>query len=301
MVKLSGRNGGRKVAKVYNYTNLAGKILHQTVKYEPKGFSQRCPASNGDYTWSLKGVDTVLYRLPEVAKAIKEDKAVLVVEGEGDVDAAYEKLGIVATTNPMGVGKWRESYTEQLRGAKKVVIIPDNDRPGQEHAESVAAQVSMVAESVKILTLPGLGNGGDLSDWISDGGTPEQLRELVKATPQWIEEDESIYSHPIHGGFGENKNPLPIKSVGEVIEEAEESRDWIIEDVLARGALTEFSGLAKKGGKTTIWCHAIAAGANGQDHAGFHTEAARYLYLTEQCNNFAQALEEARLVDYPDH
>ena len=113
--------------------------------------------------------------------------------------------------------------------------------------------------------------------------------------------DDDVYSPPTHGGFGENKSTLPIKSVEEVIDEAGEKVPWVIEDVCARGALTEFSGLAKRGGKTTFWLHAIAAGAKEEDHAGFHTEPAKYLYLTEQGNNFAQALQESGLEDYPKH
>jgi len=75
---------------------------------------------------------------------------------------------------------------------------------------------------------------------------------------------------------------LPVRTVEEVISEAGTDVPWIIENLLARSAVTEFSGLAKKGGKTTFWCHAIAAGARGENHAGFATEPAKYLYLTEQ-------------------
>jgi hypothetical protein len=108
-------------------------------------------------------------------------------------------------------------------------------------------------------------------------------------------------SHHIDGEFGGNKQPLPIKTVDEIIAEAGEEVPWVVENVLARGALTEFSGLAKRGGKTTFWCHAIVAGARGEDHAGFATMPARYLYLTEQGNNFAGALRASGLTEYPDH
>jgi hypothetical protein len=115
---------------------------------------------------------------------------------------------------------------------------------------------------------------------------------------------DSDYFHHIDRGFGGNKKSnesiLPIKSIEEVIAEAGERVDWIIEDLLARGALTEFSGLAKRGGKTTFWCHAIAACAREDDHGGFPTTPARYLYLTEQGNNFAEALRESGLVEYSD-
>jgi hypothetical protein len=92
-----------------------------------------------------------------------------------------------------------------------------------------------------------------------------------------------------------------VRTVEEVISEAGEKVPWIIENLLAPGAVTEFSGLAKKGGKTTFWCHAISAGARGEDHAGFATEPAKYLYLTEQGNNFAEALRNSGLEKHPDH
>ena len=93
---------------------------------------------------------------------------------------------------------------------------------------------------------------------------------------------------------------LPVRTVDEVIFEAGEKVPWVIENLLARGAVTEFFGLAKKGGKTTFWCHAIAAGARGENHAGFATEPAKYLYLSEQGNNFAEAPQlGARAVSKP--
>jgi RecA-family ATPase len=94
---------------------------------------------------------------------------------------------------------------------------------------------------------------------------------------------------------------LPVRTVDEVISEAGDEVPWVIKNLLARGAVTEFSGLAKKGGKTTFWCYAIAAGARGEDHAGFTTEPAKYLYLSEQGNNFAEALRNSGLERYPDH
>jgi hypothetical protein len=111
----------------------------------------------------------------------------------------------------------------------------------------------------------------------------------------------SIFSPNLQKEFGENRPNLPLKTVEEVLQEAGESADWLVKNILARGALTDFSGLAKRGGKTTFWCHAIAAGARGEDHAGFATKPTKYLYLTEQGNNFAEALRDAGLEELTDY
>ena len=111
----------------------------------------------------------------------------------------------------------------------------------------------------------------------------------------------TIHSHHTGWEFGENKPNLPVKTVEEVLEKAGEGADWLVENVLARGALTDFSGLAKKGGKTTFWCHTIAACARGEEIAGFATKRAKYLYLTEQGNNFAEALRDSGLEEHADY
>lgn len=98
-----------------------------------------------------------------------------------------------------------------------------------------------------------------------------------------------------------NRLRLPSRTVDEVIVEAGETVPWIVEEILARGAVTDFYGPAKKGGKTTFWTHAIAAGARGEDIAGFATVPAKYLYLTEQGTNFAISLRDSGLTDYPDY
>ena len=65
------------------------------------------------------------------------------------------KLGIVATCNAGGAGKWKGEHAAHLKGAD-VVIIPDNDPAGQEHAKTVATSLTGVAKRVRILELPNL-------------------------------------------------------------------------------------------------------------------------------------------------
>jgi hypothetical protein len=129
----------------------------------------------------------------------------------------------------------------------------------------------------------------------------EEAHRITEEARRAGAERAEFYSHQIDGGFGGNKQPLPVKTVDQIISEAGEEVPWVVENVCARGALTEFSGLAKRGGKTTFWSYAIAAGARGEDHAGFATMPAKYLYLTEQGNNFAGALRASGLTEYPEH
>ena len=40
--------------------------------------------------------------------------------------------------------------------------------------------------SAKIITLPGLQNGGDVMDWLDAGGTAEELRYRINNAPIWF-------------------------------------------------------------------------------------------------------------------
>ena len=110
---------------------------------------------------------------------------------------------------------------------------------------------------------------------------------LVSKTPQFFlptKESE----------FGE-KEILPVKSLREVVAEAEEAPEFIIKDLLKKGELTDLSGLAKYSGKTTLVMHMLNAVRTGDLFLGEPTKEARILYLTEQGNNFKEAIENAAL------
>lgn len=169
-----------KIKETYNYTDETGKLLYQGVRMDPKDFRQRAPNGKGGWTWSVKGVTLVPYNLPAVLKAHE----VYIVEGEKDV-ASLAKLGLTGTCNVGGAGKWQDNYSQRLTG-KDVVILPDNDKPGQDHALVVADSLCGVAGSVKILTLPGLPPKGDLTDWVAAGGTAAQLQAMAKQADVYV-------------------------------------------------------------------------------------------------------------------
>ena len=179
------RKQRQQIAAVYNYTDAEGTVLHQTVRYGPiKTFKQRRPNDQGGWTWSLKDSKTVLYHLPEVIAA-RPDQVVVVCEGEKTADA-IRGLSLIATCNPMGAGKWEDSYTETLKG-KNVIILPDNDTAGLKHVQRVAQELYGQAEQVRVLLLPGLEyrdqGGDDPADWLERGGDLPAFLDLVNDTP----------------------------------------------------------------------------------------------------------------------
>lgn len=172
--KSDRRESKRDIVATYDYTDEAGELLYQVVRFSPKGFAQRRPDGRGGWHWKLGDVHRVLYRLPQVLEAVKAGQTVYVVEGEKDVHS-LTATGQVATTSAGGAGKWWGEYTESLRGAH-VVVIADDDKPGREHARTVSECLVGVAAGVDV-KLPAEGSK-DVSDMLTAGRTLDDLIPL---------------------------------------------------------------------------------------------------------------------------
>lgn len=165
------------IAKAYQYRDERGALLYEALRMEPKDFRQRRPAPGGGWDWKLGDTRRVLYRLPDLIKSAP--RSVFIVEGEKDADN-LAAIGLMATTNAGGAGKWRPEYSAFLKG-RRVFVLPDNDEPGRKHAAQVVESVAPVAVSVRVIELPGLGPKEDVSDWLKAGGTRVKLLELARA------------------------------------------------------------------------------------------------------------------------
>ncbi|HWI63119.1 MAG TPA: toprim domain-containing protein, partial [Symbiobacteriaceae bacterium] len=123
----------------------------------------------------------VPYRLPDLIAAVRNGgDAVFLVEGEKDADALW-RLGVPATTNLGGAGKWGQAETQALQalpGRPTYVILPDNDLAGARHAAEVRFQLRQARLDARVVELPGLPPKGDVSDWLGMGHTAQQLRAL---------------------------------------------------------------------------------------------------------------------------
>ena len=176
-----------KIVAVYQYVDEVNKVLFETVRFEPKTFRQRRPGQ--EHNWSIRGVRIILYNLPAILAA-KLDQIVWIVEGEKDVNALTD-FGILATCNPMGAGKWKNSFSEFLKG-RHCRIIQDNDEKGRQHALQVAQSLQGKAASVKVIELPGLPEKGDVSDWLASGHDAKELADLADKVESTIEVDIRI-------------------------------------------------------------------------------------------------------------
>ncbi len=195
---------------------------------------------------ALDDVPKVLYNLPELVEGVRAGQTIYHLEGPKDVETAREKLGVAATTSG-SVSSWRPEFKSFYTDAD-VVIVPDNDGPGHEYAETVARDLLPVARSVKVVFLPGLGEKEDLTDWLEAGHTREEFFAAVEEASPYAPEEEEPWPEP-----RELEASIPTAEEMEPDMLPEPLRDWVFDvskrmdnappDFVAAAAVVEAAAL----------------------------------------------------------
>jgi 5S rRNA maturation endonuclease (ribonuclease M5) len=238
----------RSIEATYDYRDESGVLRYQVVRLKPKSFRQRRPGGN-DWIWNLDAVRRVLYRLPEILQY--PDGTVFVCEGEKDADRVAS-LEHCATT--VASGKWTEDCVKSLAG-RDIIILQDNDDAGEKKALAAAQALHSVAKTIRIVLLPDLPPGGDVSDWLD--ADPERAGKLVDAcfdVPEWSPASSAI---PVEAATtslqSARASSFEMKSI-----------QWLWPGRYALGKLGLLVGLPDEG-KGQVFCDMAARVTQGWD------------------------------------
>src|SRR5262249_57702788 len=120
------------------------------------------------------------YGLPEILQYL--DATVFVCEGEKDADRVTS-LEHCATT--VASGKWSDDCVKALAG-RDIIILQDNDDAGAKKAMDAAQALHGVAKTIRVVLLPDLKLGGDVSDWLdADSENASKLVNVCFDVPEW--------------------------------------------------------------------------------------------------------------------
>jgi hypothetical protein len=190
--------GGMLLYQVRTGMNVFGEKAFSVRRPNQLNFSDRMePEDKRDWYQNMKDVRRVLYNLPALVDPARLSEVVWIVEGEKDAETLIQR-GLLATTSFGGAGKWsyletvkentrdgetrtkrvRRDYSDALVG-RDVIVIPDNGLRGRIHADQVWRSLLGKAARIRLLTLPGLPEKGDASDWLALGNTVEELARLA--------------------------------------------------------------------------------------------------------------------------
>jgi hypothetical protein len=193
---------------------------------------------------------------------------VFVCEGEKDADR-LASLGYCAVS-PDGRKRWSEECVEALKG-RDLFILEDNDEPGKERALAAAIAAHGSAASIRVVRLPNLRDGGDVSDWLNaDPSRAGTLVDICRCTPEWS---------PTKALKSELIGPI-IKSSAEFVK-GFVPPDYVLDGVLVRSFLYSLTGQTGSG-KTCVTLRLAASAALGQPFAGRGMGKCRVLYAAAE-------------------
>lgn len=177
----------------YTYTNEYGEgVLRIGNKQDGTRFCQYF--NNGCWINGSNGLKPI-YNKHRLFYA-DPDSACIIVEGEKDAEN-LTKLGFLATTTPFGASydltAFRAEFVHILR-FKRIVIIPDNDKPGLHYKDSIIKLLcslggNEITNKIKVLNIAQIAGvetqGFDISDYIdllrSAGKDPKKEIEQLLA------------------------------------------------------------------------------------------------------------------------
>ena len=252
----------RRIVATYDYPGGVQKI-----RYSDKSFSWRQPDGKGGWIWNRNGIRPSLYISGELSDGIA------IVEGEKDADNLH-RLGwdAVSGADGAGPGKWKQEYTEQLKGLS-VCIFQDNDDVGKAYAQETAAALHNGCKCVYLFDLskvwPDIPEHGDVSDLVEKFGDEkacEMIAQLATSTPEW----EPPKEPDIFDSFG-------FYSVPDLTPEEKKPPEFIVDGMIPCG-MTFLSG-APKIRKSFMALQIASAVATGSPFLSHNTTQCDVAYL----------------------
>lgn len=205
---------------------------------------------------------------------------IFVLEGEPKTDAA-RRFGLPAVTSAHGSKSARRSDWTPLRG-RTVIILADNDPDGLRYAQDVAAILTALGCTVRIVLLPGLPPKGDLVDYIElhPGLESEELRATIDA----LAADVKPWTPPpaAENPPAENAIQPAFKSLRQLIADHPTLRPPVIHGLLRQGETMNVIAPSKVG-KTWLSDDLVLSVCTGRLWLGtFETEAGEVLILDNE-------------------
>lgn len=165
----------------YDYHNKDGVLSYRRERREYDDGTKKFYFVRPDGTFGMQTKFHLLYNLPKVI----ESDTVYIVEGEKCAEAVNNQ-GYTATTLDGGANSvWLNSYEDYLE-RKKIIIIPDNDKPGMAYAKRIKKNLPWAV--IKIL--PDLQEKEDIYDWLQAGHKMSEIDDLPEFTYESEDEDD---------------------------------------------------------------------------------------------------------------
>ena len=292
LAEKSADPGRWETVDIYDYRDENGMLLYRVKRNEhtrerkdgkPK---KKIIQVGPDGSAGITGIRRVLWNLPEVLKS----QTVFVTEGEKAAKVLTDQ-GLCATTVSGGSSNWDDSYADFFEG-KDVIVLPDNDTPGQEYGQKICAACFAKGIKVKSITLSKEHKGDAWEYFNKEGGTLDGFIQAVLDAPFYDPHEASPEAKHIA-----KQNPATALLDLQTPVYGNDPNEIIKHRFLYRGGICIMSGAtgAGKSSFTMQWAINFAA---GKEHFGLKVGDCYYLkgmrVLVIQAENDEGDLAEQR-------
>ena len=178
---LKDRDDDRKRARKTGDDDQGGPFRWRHLAEDGSSWHFTEPKNCADWTCQRTFVPPI-YRQFEVMRAREggQDPVIFWTEGERKADRLVA-LGLIALSGSNGAQSHKSLHADDLFFLQRarVVILPDQDEAGTDHANGMVNLLRSLA-CVACLSLPGLADREDVVDWLGWGGTAAELLRLAE-------------------------------------------------------------------------------------------------------------------------
>lgn len=174
----SGNKQGYKLLGIFTFVDKDNNPIYCKAKFLKPDGKKETPyySINEGQVINKRLHDEVPYNYYNLLQGIAQNKTIVFVEGEKDVNTinnTLSKKDYVATSI-----KGFKEYDKIKDEFMKVAVIGDTGVAGEKYIDNIKFNFLKAASSFKIINLPGiksLGNNKDVTDWLEAGHTKQEL------------------------------------------------------------------------------------------------------------------------------
>lgn len=161
---------GNSLCHIWTYQTVDGSDLGHVARYDDgNGYKDIVPCfRQGSKGWEMgaPAAPRPLFGLKSLS--VPPTTTVYIVEGE-KCAAAIHSIGLPAVSSLGGANAPQKADWAPLEPFRRIVLLPDNDKPGEGYIRVVAGILSRLpgAREVLVCRLPGLGEGEDVVEWLA--------------------------------------------------------------------------------------------------------------------------------------
>jgi putative DNA primase/helicase len=220
----------------YQYKDANSSLYGIKQRHEPKQFSW-----SKDYKTPSGEIDFPLYNEHLLNKDNFE--LIFITEGEKDADNLI-KMGLLAISAHSTKGGQPIKRMTSVLKDRDIVICEDNDKAGRDYTERLKKALSSIVSSLKILSFKDCKESYDISDWLSEGHTKEDLIEITS----YLQEEEDDHLMPYSATLNDTGNARRIygKMLNKVLYIPEKNQWWIYEKGRWNCNEAKIQGIAKR-------------------------------------------------------